>query len=64
MKNVINLFPNQLTQIEPFPPKIFSLETSTIVEAQEHLGSWIVIILLSSFIVFQLEKGMVIFISK
>ena len=34
-------FPIPSHEIEPFPPKIFSLETSIVGKDQEQLGEWI-----------------------
>ena len=52
------VIPNPLPRIEPFPSKIFSLETTIVGESQENLGSCISMDESSSFIGFQLDKGM------
>ena len=55
-----NPFPIPSHEIEPFPPKIFFLETCIESETLENLGACIAMVSSSNFRGFHLNKGMLI----
>lgn len=63
-KKCITPFYNPLTRLKPFFPKILSLETTIVGEAQEQIKDGFYMYESSSLIGFQIDKSMVIFISS